>query len=190
MKNLILIGGGGHASSCLEIIEQYKNYKIIGIIEKKKDFNNIDYTYLGDDKSLKDLKEKYSYAAICIGQIKSHIPRLNIYNKLINLKFNLPNFISKNTILSSKSTLGISNFIMSNVFLNRNVNVGNNNIINTGSIIEHDSTIGNNCHISTGSIINGNVTIEDNVFIGSGSVVYHNTTIKKNSIIPAGTIIR
>tara|TARA_Y100000591_G_C21787647_1_gene674724 strand:- start:1144 stop:1263 length:120 start_codon:yes stop_codon:yes gene_type:complete len=38
MRNLILIGGGGHASSCLEIIEQYKNYKIIGIIEKKKRF--------------------------------------------------------------------------------------------------------------------------------------------------------
>ena len=190
MKNLILIGGGGHASSCLEIIEQYKNYKIIGIIEKKKDFNNIDYTYLGDDRALKDLKKKYSYAAICVGQIRSHIPRLKIFNKLIKLKFNLPNFVSKNTIMSSKLSIGISNFIMSNVFINRNVNIGDNNIINTGSIIEHDSTIGDNCHISTGSIINGNVTIEDNVFVGSGCVIYHNTTIKKNSIIPAGTTIR
>ena len=35
MKKLILIGAGGHAKSCLEIIRQNKNFKIIGFIDNK-----------------------------------------------------------------------------------------------------------------------------------------------------------
>ena len=41
MKNLILVGAGGHCESCIEVVEQNKEYKIIGILdpyvtEKKK----------------------------------------------------------------------------------------------------------------------------------------------------------
>ena len=35
MKKIILIGGGGHALSCIDVIEHEKKFKIIGIIDKK-----------------------------------------------------------------------------------------------------------------------------------------------------------
>ena len=57
MKKLILIGAGGHAKSCLEIIRQNKNFKIIGFIDNKKikKFENL--KILGSDKILKDIKK-------------------------------------------------------------------------------------------------------------------------------------
>ena len=36
MKKIILIGGGGHCKSCIDVIEIEKKYKIEGIFEKKK----------------------------------------------------------------------------------------------------------------------------------------------------------
>jgi hypothetical protein len=38
MKKIILVGGGGHCKSCIDVIENENKYKIIGIIDKKKIF--------------------------------------------------------------------------------------------------------------------------------------------------------
>ena len=39
MKQIILIGGGGHCKSCIDVIENGNKYKIRGIIDKKKKFS-------------------------------------------------------------------------------------------------------------------------------------------------------
>ena len=36
MKNLILIGAGGHCVSCIDVIEKEKKFKIVGVLDKKK----------------------------------------------------------------------------------------------------------------------------------------------------------
>ena len=33
MKKIILIGGGGHALSCIDVIESEKKFKIVGIVD-------------------------------------------------------------------------------------------------------------------------------------------------------------
>jgi FlaA1/EpsC-like NDP-sugar epimerase len=38
MKKIILIGGGGHSKSCIDVIENENKYKIVGIVDKKKFF--------------------------------------------------------------------------------------------------------------------------------------------------------
>ena len=35
-KNIILIGAGGHATSCIDVIEATNKYKIIGLVDKKE----------------------------------------------------------------------------------------------------------------------------------------------------------
>ena len=37
MKKIILLGGGGHCKSCIDVIESEKKYTIKGIFEKKKE---------------------------------------------------------------------------------------------------------------------------------------------------------
>ena len=38
MDELIIIGSGGHALSCIDVIERENKYKIAGIVDKKKKF--------------------------------------------------------------------------------------------------------------------------------------------------------
>ena len=35
-KKIIIIGGGGHAHSCIDTIEQSNKFKIIGIVDKRQ----------------------------------------------------------------------------------------------------------------------------------------------------------
>ena len=52
MKKIILIGAGGHAHACIDVIEQCKKYSISGLIVKKK--LKIDFK-----KKIKDFVKDY-----------------------------------------------------------------------------------------------------------------------------------
>lgn len=189
MNNIILIGAGGHAKSCVNLLESQKKFKISGFVDNKnKSFFN--YSFLGKDKLLSEIRKKYKYAIISIGQIKNPKPRKLIYDKLIKLNFNLPTIISKHSLISKYSDIGESTLIFNQVFINTHVSIGNNCIINNKVNIEHDVAVGNNCHISTGALINGNVDIGNNVFIGSGAIIFNDCKIGDNVIVSGGSIIK
>ena len=39
MKKILIIGCGGHAKSCVEILEKLKEYQIIGLVNRDKHIN-------------------------------------------------------------------------------------------------------------------------------------------------------
>ena len=53
-NSLILIGGGGHCASCIDVVEQKQKYRIAGIVEKDeiKSEKLLGYSYIGTDKML------------------------------------------------------------------------------------------------------------------------------------------
>ena len=57
MKKIILIGGGGHALSCIDVIESEKKFKIVGIVDGnlKKGKKILNYKVIGGDKDLKKI---------------------------------------------------------------------------------------------------------------------------------------
>ena len=190
MKKIIIIGCGGHANSCIEIIENSKEFKIYGLVCDKKKGKFDKYKILGSDKSLGIIKKNCSNAFIGIGQIKSYRIREKLFKILKKKGFKLPKILAKNSYISKSSKIGEGTIVMHNAFINRNVSIGDNTIINTGAIIEHDVCIGSNCHISTGAIINGGVKIDNGTFVGSGSVINQGINIGKNCIISSSSKIK
>ena len=69
---LIILGGGGHAISCIELLDNNQLFDIAGYLDTKKNIK-IKHKYLGDDSKLINLKKKYNFAIIAIGQIKNSI---------------------------------------------------------------------------------------------------------------------
>ena len=190
MKNIIIIGSGGHATSCIDVIEQSSDYKIKGIVNNSKAKNNTNYPIIGDDSELDKIILKYQNILIGVGQIKDHTKRKNLYKKLVKIGFNLPSIQSPNSYVSSNSIIGNGNIIMHDVIVNANSKISNNCIINSKSLLEHDTYIESNTHISTGTIINGGVLISEGSFIGSGCIINENVKIGRNCIIGSGMIIK
>ena len=82
MKKIILIGGGGHCKSVIDVIEQEKRYKINGIVDKPKFLGSkiLGYKVIGSDLDLEYLAKKYKNAIITVGQIKSSLVRIKLFN--------------------------------------------------------------------------------------------------------------
>jgi len=192
MDEIILIGCGGHARSCIDVIELNGSYKIAGLIgqEKIKSNQALGYPIIGTDEDLQSIRKKYKFALIAIGQIKSAEVRIRLYEKLIDLEFTLPVIISPNSYISSHSKIGLGTIIMHNVIINANSEIGNNCIINNKVLIEHDTEVGNHCHIATGSILNGNVSIGSECFVGSGVITKQSINIGNRCVIGSGSVIK
>ena len=191
MEHLILIGGGGHAISCIDVIESTRKYKIKGIVESDNNENAFSSfaPVIGTDKDFPDLFQDTHIAFNALGQIKSAIPRIQIFNRLKRLKVELPSIISPHAYLSKRSHVGGGTILMHYSFVNANVSIGENCIINTKASIEHDVVIEDHCHISTGALVNGNVRVGQGSFIGSGAIIKQGVNIGKNVVIGAGSLI-
>ena len=192
MDEIILIGAGGHARSCIDVIELSGQYKIAGLVEKdgSNREKNLGYPVVGTDEDLLNLRKKYQYALITVGQIKSAKTRVQLFNLVKNLEYKLPLIVSPRSHVSRRSKIGDGTIIMHDVIVNINSKIGKNCIINNRSLIEHDAIIGNHCHIATGAIINGEVSVGDKTFIGSGAITKQRISINNNCIIGAGVILK
>ena len=192
MKEIVLIGGGGHCKSVIDVIEQEGQFQIVGIIDKVELFGTdvLGYPVIGSDLDLESLAKKHSYALVTIGQIKSPKPRVRLFDLAKKAGFTLPSIFSPRAYISKHAFIGDGTVVMHDALINANASIGDNCIINSKALIEHDSSVYNHCHISTSVTINGGVTIEPGCFIGSGSTTRESIVIKKNSFIKAGSIVK
>ena len=191
MKEIILIGGGGHCKSVIDVIEQEERFEIAGIVDKPKLLGSkvLGYPIIGNDSDLSNLVKKYKYALITVGQIRSPSLRVKLFNLANEAGFILPSIISPNAYVSQHTSIGNGVVVMHNALVNANAVIGDNCIINSKVLIEHDCQIFDHCHISTNATINGGVVVKSGCFVGSGSITKESITIQKNSFIKAGSLV-
>ena len=189
-EKIILIGGGGHCISVIDVIEQQNKYEILGIIDTKENIGKkvLDYEVIGCDDDLKEFFESCQNAFITVGQINSNDLRVKLYEKLKLIGFNLPVIISPFSYVSKHALIDAGTIVMHHALVNANARIGQNCIINSKALIEHDAVVNDNCHISTGSIINGGVVVMANTFVGSNAVTKEYITIE--GFIKAGGMIK
>lgn len=185
MKNLYLIGGGGHCRACIDVIESTNEFVIKGIFDVKKNIGKkiLGYEVIGTDDNIEKYKASENYFLITVGQIKSAKIRI----KLFELGLQFATVISSRAHVSKHSQLGEGTIVMHDACIGPNTIIGKNNIINSKSLIEHDCKTGDHCHISTASVVNGDCVIGDEVFVGSNSVLRNNIIVADKTIISYGT---
>jgi len=190
--NLILIGAGGHARACIEVIEQHGKYQIAGLVGRQEEMHtrHLGYSVIATDADLAELAKEYQYGFIALGQIRSPDRRIRLFSMTKELGFQLPVVISPTAHVSRHATIGTGTTIMHGATVNAGAKVGNNCIINTQAIIEHDAIVGDNCHVSTGAILNGGVRIGAGSFVGSGSVIKEGVSIGKWCLVGMGLSVR
>ncbi len=192
MDEIILVGAGGHARSCIDVIEMAGKFKVAGLVEKEgaETQDSLGYPLLGTDDGLVELRGKYRYALVTVGQIKSPHTRVRLFDLLLQLGFELPLILSPTAYVSRHARLGNGTIVMHGAIVTANASIGNNCIINDRALIEHDASIGDHCHIATGAVINGGVSVGDGSFVGSGAITKQGISIGSLCIIGAGSVLR
>lgn len=187
-QSIILIGGGGHCKSCIDVIEQERKYKISGIVDIPGKLNQkiLSYEIIATDSDLPDLIKEYEFFLITIGQIKSPEKRISIFKRLKTLGAKLPKIISPLAYVSKHAQVGEGTIVMHHTIVNAGAGIGRNCIINTKALVEHDAVVSDHCHIATGALVNGGVRIGPKTFLGSNAVTREYVEIGDTCVIGAG----
>lgn len=187
-NKIIVIGNGGHARSCMDILNSITTYSIS--MNGRIDIGWI----IEDTRTLTD--EKWNWYCeldapflLAIGQIHDATPRIRAVNEVLDRFGSFMTLISPNAIVSPLSCIGTGTVIGHGACVNINTFVGMYCILNTHCVLEHDTRIGAFCHISTGAVVNGGSKIGHGVFVGSNAVILQDLTICDEVTIGAGSVV-
>ena len=190
VKNkLILVGGGGHCKSVIDVAES-AGCTILGIIDKPEEVGKqvLDYKVIGTDDDIPQYVDEAEFV-ITVGQIKSSAIRHKIAERIEKAGGKLATIVASDATVSKYATIGEGTVILHKCVVNADARIGKNCIINTMANIEHEVEIGDFCHISTGAMVNGMTKLGSDIFVGSGTVLHNRVTIGEGVVISAGSVV-
>jgi sugar O-acyltransferase (sialic acid O-acetyltransferase NeuD family) len=214
---LVLVGGGGHCKSCIDVIQAEGRFEIAGIVEnpdlaikgvpgdavgarctvplprngseQQAGIMVMGYPVIGTDDDLPWLVKQYRNFLITVGQIQNPAVRIRLFELIRGLGGHFPVIISPNAYVSRTALVGAGTIVMHHTVVNTEASVGVNCILNTGALVEHESVVGDHCHISTYAILNGRCSVGSRTFIGSRTVLSNNISIPEDTQVSAGSTV-
>lgn len=185
---ILLVGAGGHARACIDVIEQGNSYVIQGLLGLKGELGTAVFGYrvLGTDSDLPRLMGTGGHAIVAVGQVKTPKIRMRLFGLLRAHGCAVPYVVSPHAYVSPRAELGAGTIIMHGAVVNAGAVVGENCIVNSRALVEHDVRIADHCHIATGATLNGGVYIGTGTFIGSGTCVREGLRVGEYSVIGMG----
>lgn len=176
MKQVVILGAGGHAHVIADIILASGD-KVIALLDDNENVS---------DRSgcINDFK-KYKDAQFVVG-----IGNVEVREKFAStLPLTWYTAIHPSAIISPSVEIGEGTVVMPNAVINARSVIGKHCIINTGAIIEHEDYIEDFVHVSVGAKLGGTVKIGRKSWVGIGAIIKNNINICSNCIIGAGATV-
>lgn len=189
MRNIIIIGSGGHSRSVISIVRQYGKWIDMSIIDIR--YSGGEETILGipivgDIGILDTINTHDTDIFVAIGDNRL---RKDMINLVVDRGFKIPNLIHSSAIIDESVDLGFGNFIGAGANLGPDVRIGNGNIVNTLSNLDHESRLGNYSHLSPSTVVCGRSVIGDLTWLGANSTVIDGVEIADETTIGAGAVV-
>ena len=174
MKNVVIIGAGGHGKVVADIVRANGDI-FVGFLD--------DAPKSGVIGRVSEVN-KYPDAEIIIA-----IGNADVRKRLSNMNVKWYTAIHPTAVISPSAEIGVGTVVMPNSVINAGAIVGKHCIVNTGAIVEHDNVLGDYVHVSVGAKLGGTVKVGDSTWIGIGATVSNNISICGGCMIGAGAVV-
>lgn len=192
MKKLILVGGGGHARACLDVIASHGGYAVEGILDMPgaAGCDAFGVPVIGTDGDIPRFAASGASFLVCVGQIADPEPRMRLHALLTASDARLETIVAPTAHVSAQASLGPGTIVMHFAHVGPGARIGANCIVNNQALVEHDAEVADHCHVSTGALVNGGCVLGEGVFVGSGAVLKQYIRIGKRAVIGMGAAVR
>ena len=183
MKNVIIIGTGGHAKVLADIV-LCAGDNLLGFLTSDRDKSEfVGYPILGLDTDY----EKFSDCCFLIG-IGNNAVREKFVERMQGVEWYTA--IHPSAVIARIDTsIGEGTVIMANAMVCAGARIGRHCIINTAADADHDPVMEDFSHISALSILAGGARIGKRSFMGVNSCVRDKTSIGDDCFIGAGSAV-
>ncbi|MES3032807.1 MAG: acetyltransferase [Gemmatimonadota bacterium] len=188
---LLLLGAGGHAESCIDVVECDGRFTIAGLIGAASEVGTsvLGYPVVGTDEDLAAWVQKVPNVLVTVGQILTPGVRRRLVERARASGAQLPVIVSPMAHVSRHAQVGDGTIVMHGAVVNAGARVGRNCIINTMALVEHGATVGDDCHVATGARLNSGVMVGDGSFIGSGAIVRQLAHVGRECVVGMAAVV-
>lgn len=186
-KKIILIGGGSHAISIVNLLERnYPNHKIFGYSDEEKTKLNI--KYLGKDEIIfKKYNKKDVLLVMSIGiDIKI---RAKVFSSFKKKGFRFLTIIDRASVIATNSKIDEGSIIFPNSSVGPEAIMRKNVVLHTNAVIEHNSIVSENSYIGPSAVVCGNSFVGKNCLIGANSCILEFIKMPHSSILGASGLL-
>lgn len=189
---LVLVGGGGHASDVLGVIEacnaQHVSFDVMGYVDDDPTVN--DRLRLRGVERLGSVDEATSLEAYFLPAIGYPKIRAAVVARLLRFLEPAPSPIHPATQVATGVTVKPGAVVFDGVGVGPYASVGNFTLIGRGAIVGHDAAIGDYASLMPGCVISGGVTIGAGALVGANSTVLEGCRVGDWATLGAGAVLR
>jgi sugar O-acyltransferase (sialic acid O-acetyltransferase NeuD family) len=193
MRNIIVIGGGGHAKVVVSLLKKTKRFCILGYTDLHDRGPLLGIPYLGNDDAVSGLlrKNQRPAAALGIGSILATEVRKRLFEKYEAFGLTFPAIVSPDAVVNESVDIGAGTVVADGVIVNSGTRIGRGVILNTHCSVDHDCDIRDFAHLAPGVTVSGGVRVGAYCLVGTGVNIIHGISIADRTTIGAGaTVIR
>jgi sugar O-acyltransferase (sialic acid O-acetyltransferase NeuD family) len=190
MKDLYILGAGGHAKEVYFLADRIGKWNIKGMLDLKPAKPIIIASKevpVFPESMLDDLNSEN--VCLVIGIASS----VNILKNMVSRyreRFEFPNLIDPSVVSCLVNIeIGVGNVIAPNNTITTALKVGSYNVFNIGSIVHHDVIIGDYNIFGPSVNISGGVEIGDRNYFGVKSTVLQYLKVGNNNLIGAASLV-
>ena len=188
LKNLLVIGGGGHAHVIADAAHAARRYERICLlspapVDLKQDprFN----TRHGDPDAEKFPPGLWE-SIVAIGDASI---REQKQSELLMKGYQLTTIVHPTAYVSETATIGQGTAILAGAVVQTSTSLSEGVIINNNATVDHHCSVGRFAHICPGVAIAGGNRIGARCTIGTGASVRPNCTISDDTMVGAGSAV-
>ena len=185
MKDLLIIGAGGHGRVIADIAQKLGRYGSIAFLDDGEAQESMRLAIVG---KIADM-EKYVATHDIFVAIGDSNTRKEIMEGLFTMGASIPTLIHPSAVLGACVELGVGTAVMAGAVIGPCSKLGMGVILNTCSSVDHDCSIGDYSHIAVGVHVAGTVRVGSLVFLGAGVTVKNNVNICSDCVIGAGAVV-
>lgn len=188
----VIVGGGRHAA-CVIDAAVGASLELIGCVDSVKPAGHAvagGLKILGPIEMLETLRgEGVQAALIGVGGADDNRPRCRLFEKTVQLGFQLPPLIHPSAYVARAVPLGPGSIVLAKASIGPECWIGANVIVNQGSIVCHHSIVEDHAHITPGGILAGGCRIGRGATIGMGAAVYMNVAVGAWALVYNGVSV-
>ncbi len=183
MKEIAIVGAGGHARETLEIMEDRGEAdRVLGFFEEDREQ---DGSLLGLPlRPLSRLPEKCD-VVLAIGSVE----RGRIFETLTAAGHSFPSLVHPGAHVSPRAELSPGTIIQRDAAIMTAVRIGRGTIVNVGAVIHHDSEVGAFSTVCPKAAIAGQVRIGERCWIGIGAIFRDRVSVGDGAVVGAGAVV-
>ncbi len=189
LKQLIILGAGGHAKVLLSLI-QGVGLDVLGVAapelagQTETDWRGI--PILSTDDNL----DAFSPEDVAlVNGVGNQLVRQRLFETFKAQGYDFPTLIHPHACVDPCASLDEGVQIMAGAVIQVDAQIGKNVIINTRASVDHDCIIEDHVHIAPGAVLCGHVHVKQGAFIASGVTVVVGIQIGEHAVVGAGVSI-